>query len=422
MASESDSDKNKDTVKAAATPESQATVGAKTDAVDSKERADNAVKITKKTNKRPMIVFGVLIAAVFVLLGIGGTLTIQDLWKSNAVTEHGTVKNDGNKLTSQSEMTISAVAKQVSPSVVSIVTKIESPSNFWFSEDQEAAGSGIIVGSDGIILTNKHVINGASKVQVMLADGTVYNDVSVLGSDPLNDIAYLKISNVKDLPAVELGDSSTVKIGQSVIAIGNSLGEYQNTVTSGIISALGRPLTAQDSDGSSTENLSDLIQTDAAINPGNSGGPLLNMSGQVIGINTAIAQDAQGIGFSIPINSVKGTLKEVLAGKPVERSYLGVRYVPVSKALAEQYKLSVDSGAYISSGSDGSPAVVSGSPADKAGIKAGDVITAVNGVKVTSQLGVSSLVAEYAPNDTIQITYVRGNATKTVDVKLGTYK
>lgn len=370
-----------------------------------------------------MFVFGVVAAALFMAIGIGVTLLYQNMSGMNTtLTPHQGLKNDGNALTTASETTIANVASKVSPSVVSILTKIEDPTSYWTSSVQEAAGSGIIVGSDGYILTNKHVVSDATQVQVILSDGTTYSNVKVLGTDPLNDLAFLKIEGASNLPAVQLGDSSTVNIGQSVVAIGNSLGEYQNTVTSGIISGLGRPLTAQDSTGTSTESLNDLIQTDAAINPGNSGGPLLNSSGQVIGINTAVAQDAQGIGFAIPINSAKGILKGVLAGKGVQRAYLGVRYIPVNTAVAKQYKLSVKAGAYINGDGNGGAAVVSGSPADKAGLKSGDVITKVNGVEVGTHGGVSSLVAEYAPGDTIELTILRDSKTSTVKVTLSAYQ
>jgi len=378
------------------------------------------------SNKKPLkqwqvFSVGVVAALLLVLVGVGGTLVVQYAVNGGAtITGHTTLKNDGNKLTTEAETTISSVASKVSPSVVSIVTQIESPVNYFYSQDEQAAGTGFIVGSNGIILTNKHVVAGAKSVQVIMADGKTYKNVKVLGTDPLNDLAFLQIANVKNMPTVELGDSSTLNIGQSVVAIGNSLGQYQNTVTSGIVSGLGRPLTAQSESGDSTENLNGLIQTDAAINPGNSGGPLLNMSGQVIGINTAIAEDAQSIGFAIPINSAKGILKGVLAGKSVQRAYLGLRYVPINVAVQSEFKLSVAQGAYVH-GSDDNAAVISGGPASKAGIKDGDIITKVNGVAVTSVNDVANLVAEYAPGDTIQLTILRGHDTKTFDVTLGVY-
>lgn len=389
--------------------------------IDSKQPEQPKVPApaTRRRSNAPLYAVGALL---LVAIGVGGTLLYQQYMRDQTApaTSRQVPATDGNTLKTSEETTVSAVAERVSPAVVSIVIeKATTRSNsLWGTDVQQGAGSGIIVSSDGYILTNKHVVKGASTVEVVLADGTSYTDVKVVGSDPMNDVAFLKIANVKDLPVAELGDSTTLKIGQHVIAIGNSLGQYQNTVTSGIISGKGRPLSA--SDGESVESLTDLLQTDAAINPGNSGGPLLNSAGQVIGINTAIAEDAEGIGFAIPINAVKGALKGVLAGKPVERSYLGVRYVAIDAAVAKQHKLPVKVGAYVYS-DDSSPAVVSGSPADKAGIKKGDIIIKINDIEVGTRGGVASLIAEYAPGDTVDLTINRDGSERVVKVVLGTY-
>ncbi len=372
----------------------------------------------RRRSNAPLYIVGALL---LVAIGIGGTLLYQQYMSEQGqpTAIRQVPANDGNALRTSEEATVSSVAERVSPSVVSIVIeKAATGSSFWGSDVQQGAGSGIIVSADGYILTNKHVVKGASTVEVVLADGTSYTDVKVVGSDPMNDVAFLKISDVKDLPVAELGDSTTITIGQHVIAIGNSLGQYQNTVTSGIISGKGRPLSA--SDGESIESLTDLLQTDAAINPGNSGGPLLNSAGQVIGINTAIAEDAEGIGFAIPINAVKGSLKGVLAGKQVERSYLGVRYVAIDAAVAKRYKLPVKTGAYVHS-DDSSPAVVADSPADKAGLKDGDIIVKINDIAVGARGGVASLIAEYAPGDVVELTISRGGAERVIKVTLGTY-
>ncbi len=386
------------------------------------EKPSSPTEIAKRSHtgmfKRVGLVIGV--ALLLIGLGIGGTLVYQYIQTTQRpVAEREVPATDGNTLRTPTEETISSVAEKVSPSVVSILTETTTgDSSIWRQQVQQGAGSGIIVSGDGVVLTNRHVVKNARQVEVMLADGTTYSDVKVIGTDPLNDVAFLKIADAKDLPVAELGDSTTVKIGQQVIAIGNSLGQYQNTVTSGIISGKGRPLSAQD--GDSVESLTDLLQTDAAINPGNSGGPLLNSAGQVIGINTAIAQDAEGIGFAIPINAVKGILKGVLAGRGVERAYLGVRYIPIDAAVAKQYKLPVKTGAYVYS-DNSSPAVVSGSPADKAGIKKGDIIVKINDVEVGTRGGVASLIAEYAPGDTVGLTINRGGQVEVVKVTLGTY-
>lgn len=382
-------------------------------------RPDRNVAPVVKRHRGRLITF-VIGVALFAAAGFGGAKLYSVLMADNedgTTAQHAPLANDGNKNITSEEENIASVADKVSPSVVSIITSSRNSSYFGSSEEQ-GAGTGIIVSKDGYILTNKHVVEGASTVEVILSEGTSYKNVRVLGSDPLNDVAFLKIADVNNLPAVEMGDSSSVRVGQKVVAIGNSLGQYQNTVTSGIISGTGRPVSAQS--GNSVEHLTDLLQTDAAINPGNSGGPLLNLSGQVIGINTAIAEDAQGIGFSIPINATKGILKGVLAGKGVERAYLGINYLPITADVAEQYNLSVKKGAYVFANSG--PSIAAGSPADKAGIKDKDIIVKVGGVEVGDKGGVSSLVAEYTPGDTITVTVQRGGELVTVKVTLAAYK
>ncbi len=253
---------------------------------------------------------------------------------------------------------ISQIASDVGPSVVSVNVTGQSTSTDLFGESQpqqqQSAGTGIILSSDGVIVTNRHVVPaGTTSVSVTLSDGTTFNNVQVIGrtseSDSL-DIAFLKIQNTNghNLVPAQIGDSSSMQVGDRVVAIGNALGQFQNTVTSGIISGYGR--TVQASDQGSTnggENLEDLFQTDASINPGNSGGPLVNSDGQVIGINTAVASDAQGIGFAIPINDVKGLIKTVLSTGKFVQPYLGVRYLSLTNDYAKQLNLSVTRGAYI---------------------------------------------------------------------------
>lgn len=356
----------------------------------------------------------VILAVVF----LGAFLYDKYIYQGSKQVSQVNNSYDGNQTILTQEATVTSVSDKVSPSVVSIITNTTTRTYFGTTPSQ-AAGTGIIVSSDGYILTNRHVVNGATSVQVITLDGEAYDNVSVVGTDPLNDVAYLKIKDGKDLPAATLGDSNTVRVGQSVVAIGNALGQYQNTVTSGIISGTGRPVQAGDANGNSVETLTDLFQTDAAINSGNSGGPLLNMTGQVIGINTAVAQDAQGIGFAIPINATKGTLKGVLAGKGVQRAYLGVQYIPITPEVAKKYSLPVKQGAYVYGESTSS--VISGSPADKAGIKEKDIITKVNGAAVGKNGGVSSLVGAYAPGETITIDIVRDGKNIELRVTLGTY-
>jgi serine protease Do len=240
-------------------------------------------------------------------------------------------------------------------------------------------------------------------------------------------VAFLKINDLKgkSLTPVVIGDSGQAAVGDSVVAIGNALGQFQNTVTSGIISGFGRQVQAGSGGGSfgsggDSEDLDDLIQTDAAINEGNSGGPLVNLNGQVIGINTAIASNAQNIGFAIPINDVKGLIAQVLSKGKFERPYLGVRYVQLSSDIAKQYGLSEDHGAYvIPEAISGEAPIVSGSPAEKAGLQAGDVIVKVNGDKTSSDQSLTTLLNKHQPGDKVQLTVLRGGKTLTITATLG---
>lgn len=357
----------------------------------------------------------IMALVIGLLVAIGAQ---NNFWtNSQPTTSRPTVKDDGNTAKTQREVDIASIVSKVSPSVVSITTQSESQTYFGTAQ-REGAGTGIVVSSDGYVMTNKHVVDGVDAVRVVLSNGESFDDVKVIGNDPLNDVAFLKIPDVNDLTPAELGNSSSVSVGQSVIAIGNSLGQYQNTVTSGIISGKGRPVAAQA--GRTVESLTDLLQTDAAINPGNSGGPLLNMAGQVIGMNTAIAAEAQGIGFAIPVNGIKGMLKGVLESGEVKRSYLGVNFVPVTPESADHYKLDVKSGAYIFN--DSGTAVMSGSPADRAGIKERDIITKVNDVEIGSNGALSTLIGEYAPGDTVTLTFLRDGNERSTNVTLDTYR
>lgn len=327
---------------------------------------------------------------------------------------------DGNSLNFV-EGSIAETANKVSKSVVSIITSVKSSDFFGRSYDSAAAGTGIIVTSDGYILTNKHVIDGASKVSVVLDDGTKFDDAAVVAVDPLNDVAFLKINGVTDLPLATLGDSKTINVGQQVIAIGNALGEYQNTVTSGIVSGTGRSVTASDASGYNIENLTDMIQTDAAINSGNSGGPLVNAAGEVIGINTATSTTAENMGFAIPISSIKGMLKQLIKKGSAERTYLGVYSMAITPEIAKAYELPVNSGAYLYS-SSAYTAIMKDGPAAKAGLLDKDIITAVNGVKVGPSGSLANLISEYEPGDTVQLTVHRSEGETAVNVTLEGYK
>ncbi len=382
---------------------------AKTEAVD--------VASTKKTSKNAWAISLAILALV--LSGTSAVFSYMSYQKSSTPITFLGSGMDGNSANFV-EGSVADIVEKVSQSVVSIVTSIKTTSFFGGSYDSSAAGTGIIVTGDGYILTNKHVIDGANKINVVLDDGTTYEDVRLVTVDPLNDVAYLKIPDVSGLKAATLGDSKTIHVGQQVIAIGNALGQYQNTVTAGIISGTGRSITATDNSGSMSESLSDMIQTDAAINSGNSGGPLVNAAGEVIGINTATSSTAENMGFAIPISSVKGMLNQLIETGEASRAYIGVYSVEITPDVAKEYNLPVSAGAYLYNSAKYS-AVVSGSPADKAGLKDKDIIVAVNGVKVGTAGSLSSLIGEYKPGDTVQLTVYRNGDETAINVTLGAY-
>ncbi len=281
-------------------------------------------------------------------------------------------------------------------------------------------GTGFIVSTDGYIVTNKHVVyDEKAEYTVIMNDGTKY-EAKVLARDPINDVAILKI-DAHNLPTVELGDSSKLKVGQTVIAIGNALGEFSNTVSTGVISGLSRSITA--GGGGLSERLSGVIQTDASINPGNSGGPLVNLAGQVIGINTAIAQGAENIGFAIPINEVKNTIDSVRKHGRIIRPWLGVRYIQINKEIAKENKLDVNYGALIIRGEKRTDlAVIPGSPADKAGLEENDIILEVNGQKIDEKNPLAQVISQFKPGDEITLKVLHKGEEKEIKVTLGEMK
>ncbi len=372
----------------------------------------------------------IALAVVSLLIGAAGLAFGIIAFFSNNQSSNSTetVSADGYYSGNSVEFedtSIASIVSKVTPAVVSIISETRSSgySLFFGSGTSQSAGTGMIVSSDGYVLTNKHVIEDASKVQVVTSSGDTYDDVDIVGEDPLNDVAYLKINGAKDLPTITLGDSKSIAVGQPVLAIGNALGVYQNSVTQGIISGTGRSVTASDSNGSNSETLTDMLQTDAAINPGNSGGPLVNAAGDVIGINTAVSTSANGLGFAIPISATKGMLKRIMEDGKAERAYLGLTYITVTAEVAKEAKLSVTHGAYIYNNSSRSgEAIVKNGPADKAGIKTGDVITKVGNIEVGRAGSISTLIGEYKVGDTVQLTYVRDGKENTTKVTLEAYK
>ena len=286
-----------------------------------------------------------------------------------------------------------------------------------YEKQEIASGSGFIITSDGYIITNKHVVSDEkAEYTVFLNDGTKYN-AKIIALDPLEDFALIKI-NALNLKPLSLGDSSKLQLGQTVIAIGNALGEFQNTISVGVISGLNRSITA--SGGQlKAEKLTDLIQTDAAINRGNSGGPLLSLDGKVIGMNTAIVASAQNIGFAIPINKIQGTIEEAIKTGKITVPFIGVYYIQLDKTEAESRKLDVDYGALLVS-DQGAGAILKDSPAQKAGLKEGDIILSVNKEKITTKAPLATVVRKYKPGDTIVLEIKRGKEIMNMNIVLGT--
>ncbi len=345
--------------------------------------------------------------------------------------------------------TTAAVAK-VSPAVVSIVVTKEvrqyynvsgpnslfddffnSPFDNFFNQSQPTVpgqtekkkiggGTGFIISSDGLIVTNKHVVaDTEAEYSIIRSDGKTY-PAQVVARDPVNDLAFLKIAG-DNLPTAVLGDSAKLKVGQTVIAIGFALGEYSNTVTKGIISGIGRDIVASGG-GVASEKLEGVIQTDAAINPGNSGGPLINLAGEVIGINTAINQSGQLIGFAIPVNNIKQVVKTVKEKGKIVRAYLGVRYSVITKELAQKNNLKYDYGALVVRGqASGELAVIPASPADKAGLEENDIILQVDGVKLDENKSLAQEVAKHQPGDKLNLKVAHDGQEKIVQVTLEEY-
>jgi serine protease Do len=327
-----------------------------------------------------------------------------------------------NKILNE-ESNVIDVVKNVGSSVVTVSAQTPKRQVIQFSPfggfssgtvggQQQDIGSGFIVSSDGLIVTNKHVVSDTSLTYKVVTNDNKTYDVKEINRDPANDLAVLKI-DAQNLKPVTIGDSANLQVGQFVIAIGTALGEFRNTVTTGVISGLGRGIEAGSSLQGYVEQLDNVIQTDAAINPGNSGGPLLNSAGQVIGINVALAQGAQNVGFAIPINTVKDALNQFkTTGKFASRPFLGVEYqmIPQQTAIMNN----VPQGAYVVN-------VVNGSPAENAGMQDGDIITKIDGQNVNDK-DIGKIIAGKKVGDKISIELWRNGASKTIDVVLGEYK
>lgn len=274
-------------------------------------------------------------------------------------------------------------------------------------DDYKGSGTGFVISSDGLILTNKHVISAGSDkaiYKVTLSNKERYF-AQLIGKDPLNDLAVLKVYD-KKLPFLKLGDSSKMPVGATVLAIGNALGKYQNSVTKGIVSAVGRNIEASDPSGD-FESLSNLIQTDAQVNQGNSGGPLLDLEGKVVGVNVAIDMEGGSISFAIPIDDAKPVIKSVMESGRIKRPRLGLRYLMIDPEAVRERSLPRESGALVIEGSKGEAAVVPGSPAEKAGIAKGDIIIEANGIKLEGSVSLSTIIQKLKAGDKVKMKLFR---------------
>jgi 2-alkenal reductase len=316
----------------------------------------------------------------------------------------------------ESSATINVAAK-VSPAVVRITVTGSADAGNLGVIPETGVGSGVIYNSDGWILTNRHVVEGGNTFDVELKDGRVFSG-EVYGIDTLTDLAIVKV-DATDLPSAAIGESDALEVGQLVIAIGSPLGTYSNSVTSGIVSAKGRTITT---DGSARP-LTNLIQTDAAINPGNSGGPLLDANGNVVGINTAIATNSNGIGFAIPIDVARPIMAQAVAGQPLARPYLGIQFVSISRQLADEEDLPVQAGALVGGRDQNDQpvnGVTAGTPAAQAGIKDGDIITSVEGKVIDDGHPLDATLSQFSPGQTVSVEILRGGERITLEVTLGT--
>lgn len=380
-------------------------------------------KVTQKSQQRRVRVSnGLLVVLLSLAAGFGGGLLGAKSYQTNSF---GISTANQQIVLSESEL-INQIAEKTGASVVSVnVTGRATTSDFFgFTRQLESAsaGTGVIISEQGDIVTNRHVVPaGTAEVSITLSNGESF-DCEVVGRTNENDsldVAFLKIKDLGDtkLTVARLGDSDALKVGAKVIAIGNALGEFQNTVTSGIISGFNRDIVAGDS--ASSENLQNLIQTDTAINQGNSGGPLVNINGEVIGINTAVAGgSAENIGFAIPINDIKSLIDSVLTSGKLERPYLGVRYIMLSEEISEQLDIEQTNGAYIAEASQGQVSILPDSPADKAGLKQRDIILKVGDSDVTRERSLASLINRHKVGETVTLTIIRDKQEQKIDVTL----
>ena len=422
---------------------------------DPQEKNDLSSQDTKKKKSNffavAVLAVAILVSSIFGAIfgfmagAFSDRLPLEKISRIFKETKEEEVKQESIRQIIQEDSAVIDVVEKNSPAVVSITISKDIPSQRsqpydpfgwyeFFGQDMEpfgdggsqdggesnktkvGSGSGFIITDDGMIVTNKHVVSDQdAEYTVITSDGQEHS-ARILAKDPINDIAIIKIEG-EGYQILNLGDSDTLKIGQTVLAIGNSLGEFSNTVSKGIVSGLGRSVTA--SGGGQSEKLSNIIQTDAAINPGNSGGPLLNMNGEVIGVNVAMAQGAQSIAFSIPANQIKKVIEQVQKTGKITYPYLGVRYVPMDSQIKKKMNVSFDYGVLVVRGGTVADfAVIPGSPADKAGITENDVILEINGTKIDERNGLGDLIAKNNVGDTVVLKVWHKGDIKEVSVVL----
>lgn len=397
----------------------------------------------KKRERKPFKGWFLIGAFLFGVLGGASTSYVFYLKIKQEVADAGVPIIHSEKIIEKEyipqttqEQKIIDIVKENSPSVVSVVAYKDVPvyeqtfqQDFFFiipkleqkgtERQQVGAGTGFIVSSDGLILTNKHVVSDKeAEYVVIMTDNKEYN-AKVLARDPVQDLAIMKIEGGNSFKPLKLGSVDDIQIGQTVIAIGNALGRFQNTVSVGVISGLGRTIVATGPDFA-TERLEDIIQTDTAINRGNSGGPLINLKGEVVGINTAVSTEGENIGFAISIDKAKRSIEQVKTLGRISYPYMGVRYIILNKEISKARDIEVDYGALIVG--DNEPAVVDGSPAQKAGIKEGDIILEINGEKITEDNSLAKIISKYNPFESLNLKILRDGQEIYLNIILGEWE
>ena len=424
--------------------------------ISTETSAPNSSKIKEEPKSKKPGYCGVIVLTVLISLFVSMIVGVAASGLGNALYQKFIKKEVIQRVTErevvQEESATISVVEKVQPAVVSIIVtqdlkklyeryrlpfeepffeeffkefgwEFETPKRRMPQKEEEerqkiGGGTGFIISKDGLILTNRHVVSYETADYTVIVNSGEKYEAKILATDPINDVAIIKI-DAKDLSVVELGDSDSLKIGQTVVAIGYALGEYHNTVTKGVVSGLGRAITAGGFLGGPLQRFENVIQTDAAINPGNSGGPLINLNGQVIGINVAMDFAGQLIGFAIPINDAKADIESVKKEGKIVKPFIGVRYRIINKKIARANNLPYDYGALVVRGEgEDELAVIPGSPADKAGITENDIILEFDGKKITEKQTLARLIQKYKVGDEVELKIWHKGEEKIVKLKL----